>query len=98
LAEENFIKGLLSDSIEQAKQVFNESYKLFIESGDLYFEKNKKKSIARVLSRAAMALFFLITYYSESKDIELIYQKVEFGFSEKRRLKKINLSFKLFIF
>jgi len=75
LAEENFIKGLLSDSIEQAKQVFNESYKLFIESGDIYSEKNKKKSIARVLSRAAMALFFLITYYSESKDIELIYQK-----------------------
>ncbi len=75
LAEVNFINGLLSDSIEQAKQAFNESQELFIESGDLYSEKNKKKSVARVLSRAAMALFFLITYYSESKDIERIYQK-----------------------
>jgi len=75
LAELNFIKGFLSDSIEQAKQAFNESYEFFIESGNLYSEKNKKKSVARVLSRATMALFYLITYYSESEDIEDIYQK-----------------------
>ncbi|MFX1316105.1 MAG: hypothetical protein ACFE9T_09600, partial [Promethearchaeota archaeon] len=75
LAELNFIKGLLSDSIEQAKQAFNESQKLFIESSDLYSEKSKKKNIARVLSRASIALFFLITYYSESEDIEQVYQK-----------------------
>jgi len=75
LAEVNFIEGFLSDSIEQAKQAFNESQELFIESSDLYSEKNKKKSIARVLSRASTALFFLITYYSESEDIERVYQK-----------------------
>ncbi|MFX0043590.1 MAG: hypothetical protein ACFE8L_11825 [Candidatus Hodarchaeota archaeon] len=75
LAELNFIKGIVSESIEQAKQAFKDSQELFIESSDLYSEKNKKKKVARVLSRAAMALFFLITYYSESEDIEQIYQK-----------------------
>ncbi|NVM19054.1 MAG: carbon-nitrogen hydrolase family protein [Candidatus Lokiarchaeota archaeon] len=75
LAEVNFIKGILSDSIEQAKQEFSESHKLFIEAGELYSEKNKQKSIARVLGRAAMALFFLLTYYSESEDIEQLYEK-----------------------
>ena len=75
LAEVQFINGLLSDSIEQAKQAFNESHTLFIELSELYSEKNEQKNIARVLSRAAMALFFLITYYSESKDIEQVYQK-----------------------
>lgn len=75
LAEVNFIKGFLSDSIEQAKQAFNDSQELFIESSDLYSKKNEKKNVARVLSRAAMTLFFLITYYSESEDIEQVYQK-----------------------
>ncbi|MFX1470202.1 MAG: hypothetical protein ACFFB8_16245 [Promethearchaeota archaeon] len=74
-AEVNYINGILSDSIEQAKQAFNKSNALFIELSELYSEKNEKKSIARVLSRAAMGLFYLITYYNESKDIEQIYQK-----------------------
>jgi len=75
LAEVNFIKGILSDSIEQAKQEFSESHKLFIEASELYSEKYKQKSMARVLGRAAMALFFLLTYYSESEDIEQLYKK-----------------------
>ncbi|MFX1411397.1 MAG: hypothetical protein ACFFA6_13685 [Promethearchaeota archaeon] len=75
LAEVNFIKGFLSDSIEQAKQIFNESYELFIEAGELYSEENKQKSRARVLSRAALVIFFLIIYYSESEVIEQFYQK-----------------------
>jgi len=75
LAEVQFINGVLSDSIEQAKQAFNESFTLFIELSELYSKKNEQRNIARILSRAAMTLFFLITYYSESKDIEQVYQK-----------------------
>ncbi|MFX1587328.1 MAG: hypothetical protein ACFFC1_04160 [Promethearchaeota archaeon] len=75
LAEVSFIKGILSDSIEHAKQEFNESHKLFVEAGKLYSAKNKKKSMARVLGRAAMTLFFLLTYYSESEAIEQLYEK-----------------------
>ena len=75
LAEVNFIRALLSDSIEVARDALVKSYQLLIESGEIYAEKNKKKSFARVLSRAAMASFLLITYYSESRDIEQVYKK-----------------------
>jgi len=74
-AEALYISGFIADSVVEAKNTFNKSYELFIKSSELFSKDEDQESIARTLSRAAMTSFFLITYCSDRKEIEQVYQK-----------------------
>ena len=74
-AEALYISGFIADSVVEAKNTFSKSYELFIKSSELFSKDEDQESIARTLSRAAMTSFFLITYCSDRKEIEQVYQK-----------------------
>lgn len=74
-AEAFYMNGFVAKSIVEAKNMFSKSFELFIESSELYSKDGDQESIARTLSRAAMASFFLITYCSDREEIEQVYQQ-----------------------
>ncbi|MFX0151922.1 MAG: hypothetical protein ACFFAJ_14125, partial [Candidatus Hodarchaeota archaeon] len=74
-AEIHYIRGFFTDTAKKAKDYFSKSYDLFIESSEFYSKDDGQEKIARVYSRAAMALTTLILYCTDSKEIEEIFQK-----------------------
>ncbi len=70
-----YVSGFVTGSVAEAKKAFSQSYELFIESSELYSKKDDQESLARTLSRAAMASSFLIGYCSDQWEIEQVYQK-----------------------
>ncbi|MFX1406899.1 MAG: TIR domain-containing protein [Promethearchaeota archaeon] len=74
-AEVNFYIGFLKESVDEAKESFNKAYNLFIKASEIYSKEDNQMSIARVNSRAAITLGLIISYCSDNKEIEDLFQK-----------------------
>jgi len=74
-AEIFYINGLVTGSVIEAKKMFSQSYELFIKSSDFFSKNDDRESLARTLSKAAMASFYLMTYCSDKREIKQVYQK-----------------------
>jgi len=74
-AEASYVSGLVAGSVMEGKKAFSQAYELFIESSEQYSKGDDRESLARTLSRAAMASFFLITYCSDRWEVEQVSRK-----------------------
>ena len=75
LAEASIASGNIADSVTEAKESFDKSLKIFIESSEFYSNKDDQESVARTLSRASIASWFLVSFCSERLEIDQVLQK-----------------------
>jgi predicted amidohydrolase len=74
-AEALFASGVLATSVAEGKKAFSQSHEVFIESSEHYSKEGDQGSLARVLSRAATASFWLVNYCSDRREIRQICQR-----------------------
>ena len=74
-AEIFYTRGDIVETLMEVREMLNKSIDLFMESSGLYSKEDDQKSCARTLSRAAMASYYLSSYYSEGWEIQQVIQK-----------------------
>ena len=73
-AEMLFVSGSIAASVAGAKKAFSQAYEVFIESSE-HYSKDDQESLARVLSRAAIASAGTTTCCSDRREIEQLSRK-----------------------
>jgi len=70
-----YINGLISGSIKEAKENYDKSYELFIESSKFYEQEDNKEDTARTLCGGLRSLYFNIYNCENSLEVKEFLQK-----------------------
>jgi predicted amidohydrolase len=71
-AELIFFSGFKANSVMEAKENFYHSYEVFIESSQQFSKKNDQERVARILGRASIVSWFLLSHCSDRNEIDKI--------------------------